>query len=76
LIVFCVDGKRTTRLYDLKSDPSELRNLAGDGGMEPVLTRMRGLLESERKRLHDGDSEAAHLVKMSEEFWLTYEQAE
>ena len=76
LIEFCVDDKRTTRLYDLKNDPAELNNLASDGGMKPVLTRMRALLESERKRLHDGTSEAAHLQKMSEQFWSTYEQVE
>ncbi len=73
LIEFCVNGLRTTRLYDLIEDPSELKDLAGDERFKPTLIRLRTLLQSERKRLNDGASDAPHLIKMSGEFWKTFE---
>ena len=72
LLEFCVEGKRTTRLFDLGEDPFETRDLSGREEMQAVLTRMRRLLEKEAKHLNDGNSEAPHLREMSETFWKTY----
>ena len=72
LIEYCVDGKRHTQLFDLQSDPEELKNLAGDDAMESHLERMRRLLESEAERLNDGRSESDHARGLSETFWKTY----
>lgn len=72
LIEFCVDGKRTTRLFDLKNDPAELNDLAGQKDIQPILKRLRWLLESKRPNKEDLDSE--HYQNMSAEFWDTYQK--
>lgn len=41
-------------LYDLKNDPDELKNLAGDGGHAATVSRLRGLLVQELNRTHAG----------------------
>jgi len=41
LIEYHVKGKRTTQLFDLDSDPLELKNLASDDAHKDVLARLR-----------------------------------
>ncbi len=72
LIEFCVDGKRTTRLFDLKNDPAELNDLAVQKDMQTVLKRLRRMLESKRPKKEDLNSE--HYQNMSAEFWDTYQK--
>lgn len=72
LIEFCVNGKRTTRLYDLEKDPHETKNLAEDRRMQTKLAMMTKLLLDQKKACGDGVSDAAHIKAMSEEFWQTY----
>lgn len=72
LIEFCVDGTRHTRLFDLRNDPFETRDLSQEAAMKPVLSSLRALLASESERLNDRRPEAAHIRQMSESFWSTY----
>lgn len=72
LIEYCVGGKRTTQLFDLSEDPEEMRNLSDVIEMEPVLTRLRKLLEEERVRLNDGNSAYPFTDKQGKDFWETY----
>ena len=72
LIEFCVDGKRTTRLFDLENDPHETKDLAGQKDMWETQLKMRILLEASAKQYNDRDSAAPHIKAMSEEFWTTY----
>jgi arylsulfatase A-like enzyme len=72
LIEFCVNGTRTTRLFDLQTDPSETRDLSTDETLKPVLTRLRTLLESESTHLNDRTPQPPHIRKMSDSFWTTY----
>lgn len=72
LIEFCVDGKRTTRLFDLQKDPPETKDLSDDAGMQKVLKDMRAMLVISAKLHNDGNSAAPHIKAMSEEFWQTY----
>ena len=72
LIEFCVEGERTTRLFDLQRDPNETKDLSQQAEMKPVLMMMRGLLEISAKQANDGASAAPHIKAMSEEFWATY----
>jgi hypothetical protein len=73
LIEYCVAGKRTTQLFDLRADPDEMRNLAGDPANEATLQRLRKLLESERKRLNDGNTPYPFTDRQGKEFWQGYE---
>ncbi|BCX46155.1 choline-sulfatase [Haloferula helveola] len=75
LISYSVNGESHTQLFDLETDPGETRNLAGEKKVQPVLKRMRKLLESERDRLNDGKADAEHINEMSKAFWETYRQA-
>lgn len=72
LIEFCVNGKRTTRLYDLQKDPHETKNLAEEPRMQAQLALMTNLLLDQKEACGDGVSDAAHIKAMSEEFWQTY----
>jgi N-sulfoglucosamine sulfohydrolase len=42
---FMADRRPEEELYDLKSDPHEIRNLAADGGHRQLLEKMRGELD-------------------------------
>lgn len=53
LIEIAVDGKRTTQLFDLKTDPDELTNLASDARYEADLGRLRQILKSWRMDFDD-----------------------
>ncbi len=74
LIEFCVDGKRTTRLFDLQQDPNETKDLSGDPDkkIQAILQMMRIELQATAQMYNDGDSAAPHIKAMSEEFWTTY----
>lgn len=76
LIEYVVDGARHTQLFDLEDDPAETVNLAGDESHATTLARLRDLLESEARRLHDGESEADHLRAMADAFWSGYREGE
>jgi arylsulfatase A-like enzyme len=56
LIEYVVNGRRTTQLFDLVSDPLELRNLSADAGNAPTLARLRSQLA--RWRTDYGDPSA------------------
>jgi arylsulfatase A-like enzyme len=49
LILYNVNGTRTTQLFDLKNDPDELRNLADSPAQRSRLNRMKAELQSELK---------------------------
>ncbi|MCU0502995.1 MAG: sulfatase-like hydrolase/transferase [Anaerolineae bacterium] len=66
LIEYVVEGRRHTQLFDLRADPWELTNLAGDPGHAERLSRLRGLLAEWRDEL--GDTQA----DMGKRFWDGY----
>ena len=45
LIKYLVEGKKTTQLFDLKSDPLETNNLAHDSKYKEKINEMNGLLQ-------------------------------
>ncbi|MFC1509051.1 sulfatase-like hydrolase/transferase [Candidatus Omnitrophota bacterium] len=53
LIEYAVNGKRTTQLFDLKNDPWETHNLAGDPAFSEHQNRLRKELIQWRDRLGD-----------------------
>lgn len=53
LIEYVVDGRRTTQLFDVQTDPWEMTNLAADAGYAAHVTRLRGELERWRTELDD-----------------------
>ena len=51
LILYNVEGKQTTQLFDVRNDPAEIKNLAAQ---EPARVReMRGLLRQWMKEVED-----------------------
>ena len=44
LIRYCVNGTKTTQLFDLKTDPLEKKNLAGDPSEAARIERLNALL--------------------------------
>lgn len=74
LIEYCVDGVRTTQLFDLVNDPAETANLAASDSHQKVLARLRSLLEAERIRLHDGNTPYQHSNAQGVKFWTTYQK--
>jgi len=72
LIEYCVDGKRTTQLFDLKEDPSEANNLVADEKHQDVLKMLRALLEFERLKLNDGNTPYEFSNAQGVKFWETY----
>jgi len=72
LIEYCVNGERHTQLFDLADDPAETCNLAEVKDHAKDLMRLRELLESERKRLNDGNTPYPFSDAMGKEFWSTY----
>ena len=53
LILYNVNGKQTTQLFDLQNDPAELNNLAGDPGQARRIGQLRGILKDWQKRTDD-----------------------
>ncbi len=66
LIEYAVRGERTTQLFDLRDDPHETRNLAGDPAHAATLASLRE--ELGRWRTDLGDTR-----EMGREFWSTYD---
>lgn len=75
LIEYCVGGKRTTQLFDLLEDPAETRNLAAGAQHAEDLSRLRGLLESERLLLNDGNTPYEFSNAQGVAFWNTYNES-
>jgi len=53
LIEYLVNGKRTTQLFDLQTDPWELKNLTADPRYTPQLHRLRRQLLRCKDELKD-----------------------
>lgn len=53
LIEYNVQGTRTTQLFDLKSDPWEMKNLAGDSAHAQRVTELRTVLAGAMKAAAD-----------------------
>ena len=73
LIEYCVDQQRHTQLFDLRNDPEEMTNLAGNGGFEQRVEKLRAVLEDERVRQNDGYTPFEFTNNQGKEFWQTYE---
>jgi arylsulfatase A-like enzyme len=61
LIEYSVAANRTTQLFDLKTDPAELNNLATDPAYLPHLKRLRTELLRWKDRISDNSP-----------FWQTF----
>ena len=72
LIEYCVDENRHTQLFDLKTDPNEINNLAGNPDFAGHLYKMRTLLKSEKVKQNDGNTSYEFTNKQGEKFWNTY----
>ncbi|MCC5928991.1 MAG: sulfatase-like hydrolase/transferase [Cyclobacteriaceae bacterium] len=72
LIEYCVHGKRFTQLFDLKTDPEELNNLAGNREYTLPLDELRKLLELEKENLNDGNTAFEFTRNQGEKFWNTF----
>lgn len=53
LILYNVEGHRTTQLFDLKKDPWEKHNLATNKAFQRKISRMQELLKKEMQEKHD-----------------------
>jgi arylsulfatase A-like enzyme len=73
LIEYGVDGRRHTQLFDLRDDPAETRNLAGEEAMKPTLARLRARLIRESRRLGERKIKTPHLREMVETFCNAYD---
>jgi arylsulfatase A-like enzyme len=56
LIEYSVQGKRHTRLFDLQTDPSELRDLSDNTDYTPHLHRLRDIMLRWKDNLGDTSS--------------------
>ena len=72
LIEYCVNGKRTTQLFNLAEDPHETMNLAADPKYSDTLKDLRALLQEERVKLNDGNSPYEFTDKQGKDFWSLY----
>ena len=53
LIVYKVDGYKTTQLFDLDSDPDELHNLADDPSQKSTREQLEAMLTQARAECGD-----------------------
>jgi len=53
LILYNVEGKQTTQLFDIQNDPWELKNLAGDPAQSARIRELRTLLRDWMKKTDD-----------------------
>jgi arylsulfatase A-like enzyme len=72
LIEYCVDGQRHTQLFNIKDDPHELKNLAGDPRYDNLVRDLRASLIAHARQLNDADTPSDFTTKMGETFWQTY----
>lgn len=73
LIEYCVDQERHTQLFDLGKDPDEMNNLAGKVEFKKHLNKLRSLLETEKTRQNDGNTQFEFTNNQGKEFWQTYQ---
>ena len=76
LIEYCVNQIRTTQLFDLRQDPYELNNIAGNPDFAQELSKMRTILESEKLKQNDGNIPYEFTNNQGKEFWSTYQSIE
>lgn len=69
LIEYVVGGKRATQLFDLKSDPLEINNLADHPEYAGVLEELRTELKMWRSELHD-------TRVVGDDFWNNFDNKE
>lgn len=69
LIEYVVDGKRATQLFDLKSDPLEMNNLANHPEYTGILEDMRTELKQWRSEFHD-------TREVGDGFWNNFDNKE
>ena len=55
-------------LFDIESDPHEIRNLAADPDYAAVLNRLRAALQAQSDAVHD-DSDGISEAVLAERFW-------
>jgi arylsulfatase A-like enzyme len=72
LIEYCVDKKRHTQLFDLKSDSFETTNLADDPNYAHVLDSLRAILKRDKVLLNDGNTLFEFTNEQGKYFWDTY----
>lgn len=72
LIEYCVEDQRHTQLFDLRHDPHELHNLAGDPQHAAALQSLRALLKRERVRLNDGNTPYEFANEQGTYFWARF----
>jgi hypothetical protein len=53
LILYNVDGRRTTQLFNLTDDPLELNNLAGDGEYSGQISELTQLVRDQMRAFDD-----------------------
>jgi arylsulfatase A-like enzyme len=75
LIEYCVEEERQTQLFDLKNDPHELNNLAGNPDYQDQLQSLREWLKKERVRLNDGNTPYEFADNQGKYFWSRYDAA-
>lgn len=56
LIEYWVSGRRTTQLFDLKSDPHELHSLAGEEASADVVARLQRQMAEAQRDLQDPEA--------------------
>lgn len=76
LIECCVNQKRHRQLFDLKEDPQEIHNLAGNPDHAEVIKRLGAILQAERLRLNDGNTPFPFTDQQGKEFWNTCESVQ
>lgn len=75
LIEYCVGDDRQTQLFDLQTDPNELKDLSEEVEYQVQLTSLRQLLIEERVRLNDGNTPYEFANQQGKEFWSRFTEA-
>jgi arylsulfatase A-like enzyme len=53
LILYNVEGKRVTQLYDLREDPLEMKNLASEAGQSGRIRELKALMQQRLREAGD-----------------------